>query len=147
MMHRQEIIDILKVRGYKLTRQRRAILDAIVHNQSHLTPAAVYEQVKKRYPSIGLVTVYRTLDLLNQLGFICEAHSQGNCHSYLMRRSLGHHHHLFCSDCQRVVDFTDCDLRQMEEKITRQMGFEIDSHLVEFVGRCQGCRQNNQLFL
>ncbi len=143
MVNRKEIIDILKLRGYKLTRQRRAILDTITRSHSHLAPADVYEKVNKRYPGIGLVTIYRTLELLTRLGFICEAHSGNSCRSYMMRRSSGHHHHLLCSICYRVVDFTDCDLRQMEERLTRQTDFEIDSHLVEFVGRCHDCRRKN----
>lgn len=143
MIRRQEIIDVLKLHGYKLTRQRRAILDTIIRNHSHLTPAVVYEQTSKRYPNIGLVTVYRTLDLLDQLGFICEVHSHGSCRSYMMRRSSSHHHHLLCSDCQVVVDFTDCDIAQMEERIAHQVGFKIDSHMVEFVGRCRDCQLKN----
>ena len=142
MIRRQEIIDILKLRGYKLTRQRRAILDTITHSHSHLVPAAVYEKANKRYPGIGLVTIYRTLELLARLGFICEVHS-GNNRSYLMRRSSGHHHHLLCSICKKVIDCTDCDLRQMEERIACQTDFKIDSHLVEFVGRCHDCRLKN----
>jgi Fur family ferric uptake transcriptional regulator len=143
MIQRQEIVGILKLHGYKLTRQRRAILDAITRNHSHLTPAAVYEQTIKRYPGIGLVTIYRTLDLLAQMGFICEVHSHGSCRSYMMRRSSGHHHHLLCSDCQRVIDFTDCNLKQIEETIARKEDFEIDSHLIEFVGRCHDCRRKD----
>lgn len=143
MIKGQEITDILKLRGYKLTRQRRAILDTITHSHSHLVPAEVYEKTNKRYPGIGLVTIYRTLELFARLGFICEMHSDNSCRSYMMRRSAGHHHHLLCSSCHRVVDFTDCDLRQMEERIARQTDFKIDSHLVEFVGRCHDCRLKN----
>ncbi|MCJ7769584.1 MAG: transcriptional repressor [Dehalococcoidales bacterium] len=146
MIKRQEIIDILKLRGYKLTRQRRAILDTITRSHSHLVPAAVYEKANKRYPGIGLVTIYRTLELLARLGFICEVHS-GNNRSYLMRRSSGHHHHLSCSICKKVTDSTDCDLSQMEEKIARQTDFKIDGHLVEFVGRCHDCRRKTNLVL
>ncbi len=143
MIKEREIIDALKMRGYKLTRQRKAILDIITCSQSHLVPSEVYKKVNKCYPGIGLVTIYRTLELLARLGFICEMHSDNSCHSYMVRRSAGHHHHLLCSVCHRVIDFTDCDLRQMEERIARKTDFEIDSHLIEFVGRCHDCRLKN----
>ncbi len=143
MINKQEIIVTLKQRNYKLTRQRRVILDIIVNNQSHLSPADVYQKAIKRYPRIGLVTVYRTLELLANLGFICEMHADNSCRSYMVRRSSGHHHHLLCSDCQKVIDFTDCDCKQMEERIAHQMHFKIDSHLIEFVGRCSDCLRRN----
>jgi len=129
----------LRQRGYKLTSQRKAVLSVITHSHDHLTPADIYERVHQQHPGIGLVTVYRTLELLDQLGLICEVHVGDNGRSYLLRRPAGHHHHLICSGCNKVVDFTDCDLTQMMERVSRKTGFEIDSHLVEFVGRCQDC--------
>jgi Fur family ferric uptake transcriptional regulator len=139
MLTEEKIASVLKQQGYKLTPQRRAVMGVIARSRSHLTPAAVYDKVCQQYPGIGLVTVYRTLELLARLGFICEVHAGDNGRSYLLRRSPGHHHHLICSDCNRVVDFTDCDLGWLEERLTRQTGFQIDSHLVEFVGRCREC--------
>jgi len=135
------VASLLRRRGYKLTPQRRAVLDVIAHSRGHLTPAALYDRVHQRYPGIGVVTIYRTLGLLDQLGLICEVHAGDNCRSYLLRRPSEHHHHLICSGCGMVVDFVDCDLAQMTERISRKTGFEIDSHLVEFIGRCQECQK------
>ena len=139
MLTEKRIASILRRRGYKLTPQRRAVTGVIARSHSHLTPAAVYDRVCKKYPGIGLVTIYRTLELLARLGFICEVHTGDNSRSYLLRRSSGHHHHLICSSCSRVVDFTDCDLGGMENRLARQTGFRIDNHLVEFVGCCREC--------
>lgn len=139
--NKNKITSILKQQGYKLTPQRRKILDVVAHSQEHLTPAAIYEKVRQEYPSIGLVTIYRTLDLLAQLGLICEVHAGGNCRSYLVRRPSEHHHHLLCSDCGKVVDFTDCNLGELEQRLSQETGFEIESHLFEFLGRCQSCRR------
>ena len=137
----KRITSILRQRGYKLTPQRRAVLGVIAQSQGHLTPTALYDRVHQQYPGIGLVTIYRTLGLLARLGLICEVHAGGNCRSYLLRGPSEHHHHLICSGCGTVVDFADCDLAQVTERMSRKTGFEIDSHLVEFVGRCQDCRQ------
>ena len=135
----KQAISILKEQGYKLTPQRKAILGIINRSRSHLTPAAVYEKVQRQYPGIGLVTVYRTLELLTRLGCICEMHSGDNSRSYLLRRSSSHHHHLICSGCNRVMDFTGCDLAKMERRIAESTGFRAESHLVEFVGHCSKC--------
>lgn len=135
----RKIASILRQRGYKITSQRKAVLSVIAHSHDHLTPAAIYARVHQQYPGIGLVTVYRTLELLSQLGLICEVHAGDNGRSYLLRRPVGHHHHLICSSCDKVVDFADCDLAQMMDRVSRKTGFKIDSHLVEFLGQCRDC--------
>jgi len=141
VLTQNKIASILRQQGYKITPQRRAVLNIIALSHDHLTPAAIYEKVHQEHPGIGLVTVYRTLDILAELGLICEVHAEGNCRSYLMRRSSEHHHHLICSDCGTVTDFADCDLNKLEQKLSRKTGFEINGHLLEFSGLCQNCRK------
>ena len=135
-----KISGILRQRGYKLTPQRRAVLKVIAHNHDHLTPTAIYERVRREYPGIGLVTVYRTLEILSELGLICEVHAGGG-RSYLLRRPTEHHHHLICSECGLVADFTGCDLGKLERRLSQQTGFETEGHLLEFFGRCPDCRK------
>ncbi len=137
----KKMASALKQRGYKLTPQRCAVLGVIALSREHLTPAAIYEKVHQEYPGIGLVTIYRTLEILTELRLICEVHAGGNCRSYLVRRPAEHHHHLICSDCAAVVDFTDCDLGKLKQRLSQETGFEIEGHLLEFLGRCQNCRK------
>ena len=131
----------MRQHGYKITPQRRAVLNIIALSHDHLTPAAIYNKVHLEHPSIGLVTIYRTLDTLAELGLICEVHAGGNCRSYLMRRPSEHHHHLICSDCGAVVDFTDCDIGKLEQRLSQETSFEIEGHLLEFTGRCKNCQK------
>jgi Fur family ferric uptake transcriptional regulator len=134
-----QVKSILRRRGFKITPQRLAILDAVTSSHEHLTPAEIYNRVSREHPGIGLVTVYRTLDIFTELGLICEMHLGGNCHSYLMRRPSVHHHHLICSDCGTVIDFTDCNLDELEERLTRETDFTINGHVLEFLGQCPDC--------
>ena len=127
--------------GYKLTPQRRAVLKIIAASQNHLNPAEIYDRVKHEYPRIGIVTVYRTLGILARLGLICEVHTSGNSRSYLMRRPAQHHHHLICSSCGVVVDFTECELDGLEERLSQRTGFEVEEHLLEFFGQCRDCQK------
>jgi Fur family ferric uptake transcriptional regulator len=131
----------MRQRGYKLTPQRRAVLKIILESCNHLTPEAIYKRVKEEHPGIGLTTVYRTLNILSDLGLICEVHTGGSYRSYLVRRPLEHHHHLICSECNKVVEFTDCDLADIERKLSEGTGFKIEEHLLEFVGICPDCQQ------
>lgn len=137
----RKVIALLRQRGYKITPQRRAVLHVIVDCQEHLTPAGIYERVHKEHPGIGLVTVYRTLGVLTELGLICEVHAEDGRRSYLLARPSEHHHHLICSDCGKVVDFTGCRLGGLEKRLSRETGFKVESHLLEFMGCCPTCQK------
>jgi Fur family ferric uptake transcriptional regulator len=136
------IAGILRENGYKLTPQRHLVLRIMASSQDHLTPEDIYQKSRLADPGIGRVTVYRTLDLLSKLGLVCRVHGEDRCRSYMIRRPLEHHHHLVCSSCGKVVDFTSCNLVEMEEKLTQESGFDIKGHLLEFYGLCRSCATN-----
>jgi len=139
----KKIENSLRQSGYKITPQRRSIIDVIMNARQHLTPTAIHEKVHREYPSIGLVTIYRTLEMLAELGLICETHTGGSCRRYLMRRPAEHHHHLVCSDCGKVIDFTGCDLGELEQRLAAETRFKITGHMLEFLGQCRECAANS----
>ena len=140
-LNERRLIAALRQHGYKLTPQRRAVIQTIAANQDHLTPAAIYERVHKENPDIGLVTVYRTLEILNKLNLICELHTGEGCPSYTLG-AAEHHHHLICDSCGRVVDFPECDISGLEQKLAEETRFKINRHVLEFMGLCQECQQS-----
>jgi Fur family ferric uptake transcriptional regulator len=137
----RSIATALRRHSYKLTPQRRAVIGAIASSPDHLTPAAIYEKVHQERPDTGLVTIYRTLEILARLGLICELHAGGSSRSYTIG-APEHHHHLICSSCGEVVDFSGYDLSPLEERLSRETGFEIEDHLLEFTGLCQNCQND-----
>ena len=136
----REVVAALRQYGYKLTPQRRAVIQAITSSQDHLTPATIYKRVHEGYPNIGLVTVYRTLEILAELKLICELHAGGSCRSYTISTPQ-HHHHLICSNCGIVIDFTSYDLSELEQSLSKESKFRIDGHLLELFGLCQTCQK------
>ena len=136
----KKIAATLRQHGYKLTTQRLKVLSIIFLCQDHLTPAAIHERVHLEHPEISLVTIYRTLTILAKLGLLCKVHAGGNYRSYLIRSPSEHHHHLICSDCSAVINFTYCDFSELEQKLSRETGFKIGGHLLEFLGQCQNCQ-------
>ncbi|MFH1651816.1 MAG: Fur family transcriptional regulator [Chloroflexota bacterium] len=132
---------MLRRRGYKLTTQRQAVIRVMALSNAPLTPAELYTRVCRKHPGIGLVSVYRTLEILLTLGLVCEVRGDGKVRGYLMRRPAGHHHHMVCMACGTVTDFNNCDLRELETRLSRQTGFQISRHLLEFQGRCAECQQ------
>ena len=136
----KKVATALKRNGYKLTPQRQAVIWAITSSQDYLTPATIFDKVRQDHPNIGLVTIYRTLEILAQLELICELHGEGIYHSYTISTPQ-HHHHLICSNCGTVVDFTGYNLSELEQNLSKKSGFRIDSHLLEFFGLCQACQK------
>jgi Fe2+ or Zn2+ uptake regulation protein len=134
------IAGLLREYGYKLTPQRHAILKVIAASTGHLTPEAIYEKARRIKSNIGLATVYRTLALLSKQNLVCRVHTPDGNRGYMMRRPAEHHHHLVCSRCGKVVDFPECSLADLEQRLSRETRFDINGHLLEFYGLCPDCR-------
>lgn len=132
----------LKNSGYKLTPQRRTIVDTIVASEGkHLTAEEIYDVVKINCPEIGLATVYRTIILLEEIGFVSRLHLNDGCSRYeLVYSDEGHrHHHLICNSCKKVFEVKDDLLEDLEEEIKNKYSFEIIDHTVKFYGYCKEC--------
>jgi len=134
----KEFTDTLKSNSYKLTPQRKAVMRVLNNSKTHLTPAKVYDQVKKRYPKYSLVTIYRTLNILAELGLICEVRTGGNSKSYVAGNQEVHGH-LICTECGRVMDFTDYDLDDVLKKTSEASGYDITDHRLDLYGICPEC--------
>lgn len=132
----------LKENGYKLTNQRRVVLEALF-NQSgeHLTAEEVHGIVKKVNPEIGLATVYRTLQLLSELGLIDKL----NLDDGVVRYEIGEadmkhrHHHLICENCGSIEGVEDDMLDSIEDEFFQKYGFKVTDHVVKFYGVCKSC--------
>jgi Fur family ferric uptake transcriptional regulator len=134
----------LKNKGYKLTPQRRAIVDTIIECEGkHLTAEEIYDEVKINCPEIGLATVYRTILLLEEMGIIYKLDLDDGCSRYeLAHEDENHrHHHLVCNSCGRVLEVEDDLLDQLELKIEKSYDFKILDHSLKFFGLCKDCRQ------
>ncbi|MDR3597277.1 Fur family transcriptional regulator [Clostridium sp.] len=134
----------LKKKGYKLTPQRRSIVDTIIENEGqHLTAEEIYDKVKKSCPEIGLATVYRTILLLEELGVISRLDLNDGCSRYeIMHSNETHrHHHLVCNKCNKVFEVQDDLLDELETEIEKQYKFRILDHSVKFYGICCECQK------
>lgn len=130
----------LVARGYRLTAARRAILGALLAAGGHVTADELAESVRRAAPRVGRMTVYRTLDLLCELGLLRPVYQGGGAAHYILLEN-GHHHHLVCSVCRRVIEFDECALAELAETVGRRYGFAVEGHLLEFYGRCSACQE------
>ncbi len=136
----------LKKKGYKLTPQRRSIVDTIIDNEGqHLTAEEIYDKVKKSCPEIGLATVYRTILLLEELGVISRLELNDGCSRYeiLHSNETHRHHHLICNICHKVLEVQDDLLEELEVDIQNRYKFKILDHSVKFYGICDECQKKN----
>ena len=124
-------IGKMRGRGYKATPQRVAVLEALGAEQHQSM-----EEIKNRCPEVGLVTVYRTLDLLGELGLVRRL-DLGDGPRYELAED--HHHHLICESCGEISEFEECPLN-IERLSPESSGFEARSHSLEVYGWCVACR-------
>jgi Fe2+ or Zn2+ uptake regulation protein len=136
-----EMAQGLRAHGYKLTPQRLAVVKVIQEGDEHLTPAEVLERGCRIYPRLGLTTVYRTLELLDDLGFVRRVHLEEGCRAYAQAKERNGHH-LVCQSCHRVVDFPCSGLTELTEEMGRRTGFVVEYHLLGLVGLCPTCQKN-----
>jgi Fur family transcriptional regulator, ferric uptake regulator len=137
----------LKDKGYKLTPQRRAIVDMIIRNEgSHLTTEEIYDLVRADCPEIGLATVYRTVQLLEELGVVSKLDLNDGCSRYeLVHTEENHqHHHLICTNCGKVIEVEGDLLEVLEHNIEEKYNFKIKNHSVKFYGLCSSCSNNDK---
>ena len=109
----KKVLAILRAQGYKLTPQRRAVVKVVTSTKDRLTIATIYNKLQRIHTGIGLVTIYRTLEILAELGLVCEIYTGDKCRSYTTGTSQ-HHHHLVCSACGKVVDFSGHYIEKLE---------------------------------
>lgn len=129
----------LAARGLRLTRQRRAVLEAIAAAPSSLSPLQVYDAARAQCPELGLTTVYRTLEVLDDIGALRRVHGHDHCESFVPA-SAAHGHTVVCGACGRVTEFTACDMRGIVDAAAHETGYRITDHFLQLSGLCAGCR-------
>jgi len=124
--------------GYRVTAKNRAIVEAILNSDKALDAVDLFEIVRKEYPGLGLVTVYRTIQKLEELGLVNHLHQENDC-NMVLRAARGHEHLLICSRCGKIVYFSGDDLNKLTEQIAGKTGFTIQSHWLQLFGLCSTC--------
>jgi len=135
--------------GYRLTLARQAILDVLARTKKHLSAEEIYHEVYKIHPASGLSTVYRTLELLVEIGLVHKFDFGDGRARYELdggSEHENHHHHLVCMNFRRVIDYTDFIeeevelLKKTEKGLSKKYNFQIKKHIIQFYGLCDKCR-------
>ena len=132
-----EIAEKLHEQGFRSTGPRRAVLEAAQRHPGRFTAEEIF--VELRPSGVGRATVFRTLDLLAEMGLLERIHSDKHCSSYTVC-GPEHHHHLVCVSCAEVVEITAGTAERAVRAIARESGYELESHLLEIRGVCRRCQ-------
>ena len=135
-----DIVSKLSEQGYRLTPQRMMVLSAIENSDNHISAEEIYVQVVAKYPHVNISTVYRTLELLKRLGLVTETDLGGGRVRY-HPADKGHHHHLVCQECGRIIDLDESVLSSVKSRLLREYKFSADLRHLAIFGRCANCSQ------
>ncbi len=130
----------LNEQGYRLTGARRAVVETMAASTRALTPIEVYDEARDTYPALGLVTVYRTLEKLEELHLIQRVHQPMGCQAFISA-GQGHQHLLLCQNCGQVAFFEGDDLNALIGSIARKTGYQVNEHWLQLFGLCADCRK------
>ena len=132
--------------GCRLTLPRETVLNILNRTDKHLSVDEVFAVVNRSYPGIGIATIYRTLDLLSRMGLVSKFEfGDGKSRYELAESKKGHHHHLVCNGCGRIIDYSDFInkevkfVRELEKELAEKHKFKINSHQIHFYGICKEC--------
>lgn len=129
----------LQENGYRLTEARRAVVETVQNSTRALSPVEVFDTARKKYPALGLVSVYRTLEKLEELHLVQRVHQPQGCHAFISA-SNGHQHLLLCQNCGQVTFFEGDNLDALIQSISQKTGYQIREHWLQLFGLCQACR-------
>lgn len=131
----------LRETGRRMTRTRQAVLGLLEKTRQPLSANEISDRLHQEKVSIDLVTVYRTLHVLKELGLVVQLdlHQEG-LSRYELKEGRKHHHHIRCQMCGHIVDLLLCPLKKATKLIERQTQFIVDEHTLEFTGLCPECQ-------
>jgi Fur family ferric uptake transcriptional regulator len=135
-----ELINAIKAQGLRVTPQRAIIFAAIEKLEGHITAEDIFAEVQQVNPYVNLATIYRTLELLQELDLITST-NLGRERTFFALKNHCSHHHLVCEVCGGIEEFQDDVLEPVREILEEKYGFEAHTDHLSVFGICQGCRR------
>ena len=133
-----QVFDKIRARGYRLTRQRRLVLEILEQSQEHLDAETLYARAKERDPAISLATVYRSIAVLKEVGLV-QAHRLGEEHRHFETIQESPHYHFTCVNCGQVVEFKAPQLMNLAQKLRDSQGLHVTEISLHLTGTCARC--------
>ena len=133
-----DVRDLLRARGLRWTPQRRTLIDVLANTDGHVTGAELVERCRAQDPTTTPSTVYRTLDVLEELGLLSHSHGADGREEFHVR-PVAAHGHLHCNGCGTTWEIDSEEAASLVETLARQRDFAVDLSHLSIAGRCSGC--------
>ena len=133
---------LLQEKGLKFTFERQSIFKEVSHLKNHFDADSLYERFKHKGMRISRDTVYRTIPLLLESGIIQKSVGEGKREFYERTDARGHHDHMVCVRCGKIIEFKCDEIEDLQEEVCRENGFQLIFHDHRLFGACRGCRQD-----
>jgi len=131
---------ILRDQDLRLTQARLAVMNIIAQSSSPLTARQIYDHARKAGQTLGIASVYRTLEVLSELDLIQQIHQPQGCQAYAPSLT-GHQHFIICTACGRMVPFEGRDeLNDFFREVGEKRGYQVKEHWLQVFGVCQSCQ-------
>jgi Fur family transcriptional regulator, ferric uptake regulator len=131
----------LQANGYRVTESRQTVVEIVASSNRALSPLELYDLAREKHTGLGLVTVYRTLEKLEELGLIQRVHQPQGCQAFIAAFN-GHQHMILCSNCGKVEFFAGDNLDPLFQAIGEKTGFRVLDHWLQLFGTCAECQGN-----
>jgi len=136
----EEMLKGLRKRNCRITPQRVALLRLLAVDEGHSSASHLYQQLKAQFPTTSLATVYKTLNLLKEMGEVVEIGFSDDDNRYDGNKPYPHPH-LICVRCRKIMDPEVSIAQDLVQQVAQQSGYQIISHRLDFYGLCPDCRE------
>lgn len=141
MIDTEILTQSIKQAGLHLTPQRIAICELLATSDVHPTAAYIYDQLREKYPSLSLMTVYNTLNTLVDIGVVNVLGNAGDDHAHY-DGNQNPHINVACLSCHKIIDFDSPTVTDLENDVREGSGFKLTGSRVLFYGLCPNCQKN-----
>lgn len=134
----EQVTALLRDKGFKVTPQRLAIYQVLANSKAHPSAEMIFSQLQPSYPTMSLATVYKTVEILREIGLIQILNTGEDSFRYDADTSM--HPHIRCLDCGRVDDLHDVESAGFIEDVAKKTSYRLTGQQFYFYGICQGCQ-------
>lgn len=140
-MHLDELLQRLKEKGCRMTPQRSTIIHILNKHQHELVSVELLlNEAKVENPNINATTIYRNLELLDELNLVFTQNSKDGSKLYKLVCHTVHHHHIICTKCGKILPIDYCPIAPQLEELLAEQGFTLEEHQLELYGICRQCK-------
>lgn len=135
--------EILTQKGYRLSEPRKRVMALLESAKVALSPQQIHQELQQKDCELGLVSVYRTLELLTKLDLVTVVYDAQRNPGYMLS-TIGHHHHIVCQECNKALEFSGSDdINELVHRVEVETSFQVRDHFLQLFGLCPDCQQQN----